>query len=217
VRTNGGRTAGSGARAVTAALLLALAAVGGVREARAQDVAFGIDWGVSFPLGNTHDYIEAVGYRNFDIEFRSFRSEKFSLGVSGGWHVFYDEVSGTQLFPAGAVTGTQIRYLNAIPILATSHYYFGEPYARNQPYLGLGVGATNVLQRFEIGVASIETSNWHFALAPEVGVMMGTGTMGDTKIVIRSALHYAFASGEDLRGEEAEYMYVLTAIGFSFR
>jgi hypothetical protein len=217
VRASGRRTTIPGARAGALTLLLALATFGGVREARAQDWAFGIDWGVTFPLGNTYDYVESVGYRNFDIEFRHFRSEKFSLGFSGGWHVFYDELSGTQYFPAGAVTGTQIRYLNAIPVLATSHYYLGEPYARNQPYLGLGVGATNVLQRFEIGVASIETSNWHFAVAPEVGFMMGTGTMGETKIVIRGALHYAFAAGEDLSGDEAEYTYVFTTIGFSFR
>lgn len=201
--------------AMAGLLMTALLLVPG--SARAQDWSFGLEWGATFGSGDLKDYINRMSWRNFGLDIRNYRTDKLSVGISGGWHVFDEKLFETAPIENGHITGTQIRYVNAIPILLSGQYYLGEPFARNQPFVGLGVGASNVLQRLEIGIVALEKSNWHFAIAPEVGYAMGTGPLGDTKVVFRGAAYHAFEGGTNIAGEKASYTYFLVSIGVALR
>lgn len=206
-------------RAVYGALVAAvLTSSALVSQAHAQDWSFGLEWGANVSSGDLNDYIDKMSWRNFGLDVRNYRSENWSLALSAGWHVFDQKLSNeTAQIPNGAITGTQIRYVNTIPILLNGQYYFGERYARSRPFVGLGIGPMYGLQRLEIGIVALEKSNWHFAIAPEVGYAIGTGPLGDTQVVFRGAMYQAFTSGENLAGDEAEYTYFLVSIGVAMR
>jgi hypothetical protein len=83
--------------------------------------------------------------------------------------VFYEKTYRTSEVDNGHVTGTQFRDINAVPILATVHRYFGDRYAW-RPFVGGGIGVMYMNQRVDIGLFRVEKDHWAFAVAPEVGM-----------------------------------------------
>jgi len=151
---------------LTVALVLLL--VGGT--VRAQEAfLWGINYQVSIPTGNTRNFTDQISWRGVGIEGRGFVAERLAVGGSVSWNVFHEQGFRTDTIESLTVSGTQFRDLNAVPILATAHYYFGD---RNgwRPYAGGGVGALYDHQRIELGLFRHDQDTWHFALAPEVGI-----------------------------------------------
>jgi len=174
----------------------------------AQQSMFNINWDISFPVGETSDYISNTSFRGVSFEGRGFVGDQFSVGGWISWDVFKEKKSNETYNGDGvSVTGTQVRYLNMMPILLTGHYYLGTLDTAT-PYFGLGLGAIRSLQRTEIGLVAFQNDNWHLGLAPEIGIFIPANyNMG-----FNLAVKYQYAA----KSNDSSYSYVSVILGFSF-
>ena len=143
---------------------------------------WGYGYDMSFPTGNTSDFISDPSFLGFTIQGRKFVSSQFSIGGSLSWHVFNGQKEETRSFRfeddglskdiVGSISGKQFRYINALPIMLNAHYYLGEIESEKViVYGGLGIGVTPIKRRVEMGVFAIDETNWHFGLIPEIGIL----------------------------------------------
>jgi hypothetical protein len=142
-----------------------------------------MSWDVTVPLGETSDYISETSWLGFTMQWRKFMTDNVSIGFSFGWSVLDSREFQTQSFKfnpegsdreiSGDLSGEQFRYLNTFPILVKGHYYLGDPYdSKIRPYGGLSLGTTPIEKRTEIGIVAITDTNWHFTVAPEIGILV---------------------------------------------
>ncbi len=175
---------------IVAAAVLLLGATG---EARAQDWFWGGAYSMSLPLGDTKDFNEGYSFRGVTIEGRKLMSDNASFGLSFGWQVMNDvKTNETVELSSGALTGTFYTYTNSFPIFVNAHYYLGQP-ASVRPFIGLNAGGMIVERRAEVGTVAFQESNWHFAAAPEVGVVFPLGWY--VRGLISARYHYGLKSG----------------------
>jgi outer membrane protein W len=172
-------------------------------------------WGLQYMVGtgvsDTRDFVGGgVSFRNFGIEGRYVSSPKLSFGLYFAWNVFNQETDSviTNFAGTGAdVSGFQHRYVNAFPILATVHYYFGKPRGI-RPYVGTGLGTYYVENRLDIGRSSIYADNWHLGLAPELGVIIPVDW--NVRAYLNAKYNWAIKSGG------VEVQYFTFGLGFAW-
>jgi hypothetical protein len=138
------------------------------------------DWNMGFALGETADFVSAPSFRGFSIDGRGFVSENVTVGGNVGWNTFYENKGYTTdaIGENGTVHGYKRRYINALPIMVNTHYYFAQ--STVMPYAGIGVGTMYVESRDFMGIYYVKDDAWHFAIAPEVGIVLpfGNGNTG---------------------------------------
>jgi hypothetical protein len=170
---------------------------------------------ISFPTGDTNDFIGETSFRGVGLSFRKNVAPATTAGLFFGWNVFHERTSETiQLeTPPGAVTGTQDRTVNAFPIMASFHRYVTQK-GRALPYAGLNVGGYIMLQRLAIGLISIDNDRWDWGIAPEVGlvVQLERGAV----FLINGKYNYAF-TGESIGGSDINHQYWGLNMGFAWR
>jgi hypothetical protein len=173
----------------------------------------GITWNIASPAEETKDFIDETSYRGFGIEFRTFLTNNISFGGQTGWNIMDQRIDGTIELERGTVTGTQIRHINSFPILANLFLHLGSPRAAFRPYLGVNVGTYFIIQRLELGIFAIEENNWHFGVAPEVGILFPTDYLS-----VMASLKYnrAFEAGTSITGDAKGFDYWGLNIGFLF-
>ena len=173
-------------------------------------------YNMSFPTGNLSDFIDKTSFKGFGIEGRWFQSRNLSLGLSFAWTVFDqrvgDPIQIVQDGVSATVSGTQIRVVNSLPILATAHFYTGKRRDKFRFYFGTGVGMYYIKQRLEIGLVAFESDNWHFGVAPEVGVIINFSR--EFTMIVNTKYNYAFSAGEALGGGDNQIDYWGINIGF---
>jgi hypothetical protein len=159
-----------------------------------QSTLFSFQYSMGFGAGNMKDYIKPASFRGFTIDYRNLVTENIGLGFDVGWNVFYDEMpDATYDFENVTYTGKQWRYSNEFPILGALDYYMtsmGDIF----PYAGLGVGTMYSLQNTDMGTYTFEKDAWHFALRPEIGVIMDMG--GGSGFNLCTKYYYGFKAGD---------------------
>ena len=174
--------------AIPIALLLSNAA-------QAQDWYGGISYGMATPLSDTKDFTGGTSWRNWGVDVLAIVRPNTSVGVSFGWNVFNDVTNEVSSLGQVDIQGTQFRYINSLPMLVNIREYRGTR-GGMRPFFGLGVGTQLVKQRVDVGQWRISDNTWHFALAPEVGVVLPFGS--DAKWFITGKYNYA-AKASDRR------------------
>lgn len=176
-----------------------------------------LTYNVSFPTSKLQDFVNDVSWRGFGLEGRWFSNKNISVGLSFAWTVFDQRT--TELIQvvnegvSGTVSGTQVRVVNSLPILATAHYYVGKRRDQFRFYFGTGAGMYYIKQRLEIGLVAFESDNWHFGLAPEAGVLISLNR--DFTMIFNAKYNYAFSAGEPLGGgDDNSYAYWGINVGF---
>jgi hypothetical protein len=168
----------------------------------------GITWNIGFPNQETAEYIGSTSYRGLGVDIRSFSSPSFSFGGNFSWNVYDELLRGeTAVLKGGAITGTQVRYINSMPLLLNASYYPGEKRRGELRFvLGLNAGTYYIRQRLDIGVVSLENSNWHLGVAPELGLWLPIGR--ETFLTLTARYNYAFDAGTRLNGDpNNDYSY----------
>ena len=171
---------------------------------------------ISFPLGDTKDYTDNTSFRGVGLDFRYTLNKSTTVGITLGWNVFYERNDETILVETenpGAITGTQDRYLNSFPIMASIHYYFGQKRGI-RPYLGLNAGVYRMIQRLGIGISAIQNNRWEWGVAPEVGIIFPVDR--ELAILINGKYNYTF-TGESVVGTDINHSYVTVGLGLVWR
>ncbi len=167
---------------------------------------------ISFPLGDTKNFTDATSFRGFGLDFRYTVQKTTTVGVALGWNSFHERTTETIELGTtnpGAITGTQNRHINSFPIMANVHYYFGER-GGVRPYVGLNAGGYYMLQRFSIGISTIQNDRWEWGIAPEAGIIIPVDR--DLAIMINGKYNYAF-TGESVVETDINHSYVGLNIG----
>jgi hypothetical protein len=173
----------------------------------------GIHYSTGFTLGDTKNFIDEYSWRGFNLEYKKFLSQNIIAGFTTGWNIFDEKRDkDTIILESGAITGTQIRYFNAFPVMASFEYYLGNKRSNIRPYLGVNVGTYYIIQRLEVGVFQVEEDNWHFGLAPVVGILIPTDYIF---LQLSARYNYAAEAGESIGKEAWDFSYMTFNIGIS--
>lgn len=162
---------------------------------------FEFTYGAAVPGGDTRDFADDFSWRNLGLAARRSVGNRLSVGVASAWNIFAGRPDTTVTVGADGVdlTGTPYTYVNALPFLATAHYYVGpsgpgESFIGPLGYVGVGVGAYRIENRLDVGPeATFEQTNWHFGVAPEAGFAYKLGTPAALFFSVR--YNHAFESG----------------------
>ena len=178
-----------------------------------QSSLFHLTYDTGLPIAEAADYTANFSGRGMTFNGRAFINENVAIGGSWSWQVFREKTDEVLRFPDGDtefdVSGVQVRYINALPFLATFHYYSGFD-GDTRPYVGLGIGAYRMLQRLEIGTIGLENNTWNFGFAPEVGVYIPMG-LGNTGANLGIRYNYALSASDS-----PTYQYLNFFVGFGF-
>ena len=145
---------------------------------------FGITYNTALPLGETAELASNFSFRGAGIEGRWAVGSSFDIGFNASWNVFYEAESGSFTEGTSTLTGTQYRYVNAYPIMFTAYKSLGSS-ETFRPYVGLGVGAIKADHRKEMGLWYVDSNNWHFGVAPEIGAVIPTLRNFDFLVSVR--------------------------------
>jgi hypothetical protein len=199
--------------AVTALFLVAIHPFQGY----SQDIITDVTYEMSFPTSNLKDFTDNTSFRGIGVGVRKFVTPNISVGGFLGWNVFNEEtdelISIEEEEYDADISGTQFRYFNTVPLLFSTHYFFGKSETM-MPFVGMNIGTYYMRQRLEIGVYAFEESNWHFGIAPEAGVIFPTGY--DSGIIANFRYNYAFESGESLTGESNSFAFWSLNLGVTY-
>jgi len=168
-----------------------------------------LQYSMGFGIGDMRDYIPAASFRGFTIDYRKFVNSNVGVGVDIGWNVFYDELPPSEYTNnKRTFYGKQWRYSNHFPMLLAADYFF-KPEEMIVPFAGLGIGTMYSLQNTDMGQYTFEKDAWHFALRPELGILIKSASGAGLKI--SSKYYYGFEAG-DLPAQG----YVTINVGFVF-
>lgn len=189
--------------------------LGVVFTSNAQDSYWSANWDISTGVGTTGDYITNVNFRGFSMEGRFFVKKNITLGGFLAWNTLYDKL--TDLPPReivvdgviGHISGTQLHYLNVVPVLATTHYYF-ETKGDSKISIGTGIGGVYVEQRTDLGLNAYYSDSFAFAVQPELSMFLPMGYGGSG---VNLAVRYLYGTST---GELDTLSTVSFAIGFGF-
>ena len=132
---------------------------------------WGVSYNVSYPTGNTNDFIDKISFRGMGLHARKYLNTDNSVGGSVSWNVFALKETGTWDDGGRTLTGTQMRDINAVPIYVNYFHYFGDELGWRF-LVGLNAGTMYVDQRVDVGIFRFDENQWQFAFAPEIGFMM---------------------------------------------
>lgn len=175
-------------------------------DAQAGEWWWGVTYQTALTAGDTKDFVDQFSWRNVGVEGRTMINRDTSVGLFFGWNVFNEEVDGTVSLSGVDATGYQSRYVNALPMLVTVHRYLGER-SGLRLFLGGGIGTYWIENRFSLGRTSLTVSNWHFGLAPEVGVTFPTQGLMEGYLSVK--YNYASEAGD------LKHNYWTFGIGFA--
>ncbi|HMQ69864.1 MAG TPA: hypothetical protein PKA90_12880 [Ignavibacteria bacterium] len=175
-----------------------------------------IYYNMSFPVGRTSDFIKDPSFAGVSFDGKQFISNKTAIGLLFGWNVFNKQNDGLQTFPNGAIYGSTASYVNALPFLASATYFPNTSRnAKTKFYMTGYVGAYDILTQLELGVSTLESNNWHFGLAPEIGVYYQAGRTTNLTLSVR--YNYAFSSGDALNGDDSnEQSWINVNLGIGY-
>ncbi len=177
--------------------------------AQAQQWYWGMSYGMSATVSDTKDFTDDTSWRNFGLDIMAVVKLNTTVGVSFGWNVF-NEITPTVSSISGVeIAGTQLRYINSVPILVNVRRYLGTR-SGPRPFIGVGVGPHLVKQRVDIGLWTISEDTWHLGVAPEVGLVvpLRSGVHG----LVNAKYNYAASAGDPGR----KHSYFGLNIGFAW-
>lgn len=163
--------------------------------AKAQVSAFGFNYVISVPTGNTGDFIGEASYRGASFEYTYVPDDHIALHFEGGWNNFYEKIDkATYEYKTASITGTQYRYTESVPLFLGVHYLI-LPEAIIKPYAGLSIGLMYTDKRNDVGMYSIMSDSWQFGFKPEAGVAV---ELGENTYLKLSAKYYQTLKTNDL-------------------
>lgn len=180
------------------------------------------DWSVTFsynmatPTGRTAEYVDRYSWSGFGGEASYWFDDHNTVGLTSGWqrfNAFYRDALAN--FDGGAVYGSQVRYVTAVPLLLTATHYMADPIDKIKPFVKLGAGVYWMTPVLEIGLYRFQDTRVHFGLMPSVGLDFKLDRK--SSMVVQLDYNAALSSGETILGEPSnEQSYIGIKVGFRF-
>lgn len=155
--------------------IIALAVLFLAVSSNAQEVIWKMNYDVGIPFSSTKEFTNQVSWRGLSLDFDRFIGDNLAVGIGFSWSTFVEKESDsdyqTELI---LLHGTQVRYINNIPLTARISWY--QPLEMMEFFGTIGVGTVWQEARREIGTWSFAGDYWQFLMAPEVGAIFPVGS-----------------------------------------
>jgi opacity protein-like surface antigen len=152
-------------------------------------VSGALQWSMGLGIGSTNEFTKDYSFGGFAVEGRYWVANQVTVGLLWGWNALHEkEYNKTYSTDNLAITSTQVRWIDAMPLQLTAHYYLELGNKKLLPYLGAGVGTAWTQRQLVLPFSSYTQDSWHFAVAPEVGLLINTGRGG---VMLSTRLNYA--------------------------
>lgn len=153
-----------------------------------------LQYSIGFGTGDMKEYIGPASFRGFTLDYRELVTSNIAVGVDVGWNVFFEELPDDVYKNDNlTISGKQWRYGNHFPMLGAVDYFFNME-ERFAPFAGLGIGTMYSKQNTDMGVYSYEKDAWHFAMRPEIGVLINASPGIGFKV--SGKYYYGFKAGD---------------------
>jgi hypothetical protein len=128
----------------------------------------------TFALGETAKFAGSFGLAGFGVDARYLGLRPWRLGAAIGWHTISERREDFVETENAAYSGTMIKELSYNPLMAKVGYTLSEN-DKLTSFAAFGVGGTRSIRRVDTGVVVLTDEQWHFAIAPEVGIEAPVG------------------------------------------
>jgi opacity protein-like surface antigen len=177
-------------------------------QVKAQESLFSIQYSMGFATGDLKEFNEAASFRGMSFEYRYMMQPSIGVGFETGYNLFYDRMDyATYTQGTVSLSGIQYRYTHAVPVLAAFDYYL-KPDTRFNPFVGLGVGTLYTYRDLDMGMFTLESDVWQFALRPQIGAIISTPAAD----LILGAKYFSGFKANDTEGQQ----YFTINIGLVF-
>lgn len=161
-------------RTYTIFLLISILSINAAHPQKAKNSII-TQYAVSFPIGNSNDFIKNVSFRGFMLDYRYHVKPELAVGLSSGWLAFFEQKDFDTYTTSDETTsysGTQYRYVNSLPVLLFTNYYL-TPERTYSTFVGMGTGVTYNKINNRMGSHDVQSADWQFTIAPEAGIWFG--------------------------------------------
>ena len=105
----------------------------------AQEVIWKMTYDVGIPFSSTKEFANQVSWRGVSMDIDRFINDNLALGIGVSWSVFLEKESDSYYEHDDLlIHGTQVRYINNIPLLARISWY--QQASQFEAYFTAGVG-----------------------------------------------------------------------------
>ena len=173
-------------------IIIALSLIFMAWTVNAQEVIWKLTYDVGIPFSSTKEFTDQVSWRGLSLDFDRFVGDNLAVGLGFAWSTFVEkEADSDYQLENILLHGTQVRYINDIPLTARFSWY--QPLSSMELYATLGAGAAWQELRREIGTWAFVGSYWQFVMIPEVGIIY---PLGSSYLNARVKYVQAFESSE---------------------
>ncbi len=173
----------------------------------AQEVIWKMTYDVGVPFSSTKEFTDQVSWRGLSLDFDRFVGDNFAVGMGFSWSTFVEKESDSDYQMENILLhGTQVRYINNIPLTVRLSWY--QPLDMMELFGTLGVGTVWQEVRREIGTFALYDSYWQFALTPEVGMIFPVG-----QSYLSAKVRYVMAFETD---EAPDLSYLSVGVGIAW-
>ncbi|MBL0342770.1 MAG: hypothetical protein IPP71_18900 [Bacteroidetes bacterium] len=150
---------------------------------------------VGIGTGDLKDFISKASFRGATFDYRKMYMDKHvGIGFELGWSAYYEENNyATYTNGTESISGKQFRYCSTVPVLISANYYLS-PLKNINPFAGIGIGTEFSRSDLDMGVFTIQTDTWHFAVKPELGVIIKYGP--GAGVIVSGKYYNAFKTSE---------------------
>lgn len=140
----------------------------------AQEVIWKLTYDVGVPFSSTKEFTDQVSWRGLSLDFDRFVGDNLAVGMGFSWSTFVEKESNSDYQRDNILLhGTEVRYINNIPLTVRLSWY--QALDMMELYGTLGVGTAWQETRREIGTFAFTGNYWQFAMTPEVGMIFPVG------------------------------------------
>jgi outer membrane protein len=167
-------------------------------QLKAQENLYSIQYSMGFATGDLKDFNSSASFRGMGFEYRYMMQPAIGVGFETGYNLFYDRLDyATYTQGTQSLSGIQYRYTHAVPVLAAFDYYL-KPDTQFNPFVGLGVGTLYTYRDLDMGMFTLESDVWQFALRPQIGVLITTPSAD----LIVAAKYFSGFKANDTEGQQ---------------
>ena len=174
-----------------------IAGIVSATQVKAQESVFAIQYSMGFGVGDLKEFNESASFRGMSFDYRYMLDRSMGLGFETGYNLFYDKMDyATYTRGTESLSGVQLRYTHAVPVLAAFDYYLKADTQFN-PFIGVGIGTLYTSRDLDMGMYRWTTDAWQFAIRPQVGIIVATPSID----LIVGAKYYSAFKSNDVEGQ----------------
>lgn len=134
-------------------------------------LSLNLNYGISQPLGSLTDYTDKTSFNGWDFAILYELNPQWQVGLNIGFYDYQKKIP-RKVYPhnGSTISAVQTHAIRLTPIQPTVLYFLNEENQKIKPYVGLGVGVTNVNYRKYWGKFAEKDNSIAFSASPMVGI-----------------------------------------------